>query len=315
MNRAFLLKRDRYKAALRDMPPSGGGGCHTALLRVANFGRQAGLNPDQIARDLAGHVHGTRAVTGAEIKAAVAKAFNSSSIFVPGRNTRTLQPRPVVDGPKLLKNILERGADFSDVDLWEESKDRIDWSPQRDASEVLRRLYAPDDWLFIGSRYDAGAEHILPASEWIERFEHFDSIPEHLIPNPLTGEQGLTQDGTPSYRADSCVAQFRFAVVEFDTMPREQQIQFWAGVKLPVVALLDSGGRSIHGWIRIDAANAAEWTRRVEGKLFDILTAVGADGACKNEARLSRMPGHFRAEKGRWQRLLYLDPVGGPVIS
>jgi len=80
------------------------------------------------------------------------------------------------------------------------------------------------------------------------------------------------------------------------------------------VALLDSGGRSIHGWVRIDAANFAEWTRRVESKLFDILTALGADGACKNEARLSRMPGHFRAEKNRWQRLLYLNPVGGPII-
>ena len=123
------------------------------------------------------------------------------------------------------------------------------------------------------------------------------AIPEHIIPNPLTGEQGQTKDGKPSYRADSCVARFRFAMVEFDTMPRGEQIQFWAGVKLPVVALIDSGGKSIHGWIRIDAANADEWTQRVEGKLFDTLAAVGADGTCKNEARLSRMPGHLRTEK------------------
>jgi hypothetical protein len=81
-----------------------------------------------------------------------------------------------------------------------------------------------------------------------------------------------------------------------------------------VVALLDSGGKSIHGWIRIDAENAGQWEERVEVKLFDILTAVGADKACKNESRLSRMPGHFRSEKGRWQRLIYLNPVGGPVI-
>jgi hypothetical protein len=96
-------------------------------------------------------------------------------------------------------------------------------------------------------------------------------------------------------------------------MPRELQILFWAGVPAPVVALVDSGGKSIHGWIRIDAVNADEWTQRVERKLFSLLTVVGADGACKNEARLSRTPGHFRADKTKWQRILYLNPVGGPV--
>jgi hypothetical protein len=314
MNPSLILKHDRYLAALRDMPPSGGGGCHTALLRVANFGRQAGLNPDQIARDLADHAHGTRTVTGGEIRAAVAKAFDSLSTIVPYANARTARPGPLVDGAKLLKSIVERGAAFTEVDLWEASPERIDWPPEHDATELLQRLYAPEDLLFIGARYDTGAANVLAVSEWIERFERSGLIPEHIIPNPLTGKEGLTKDGKASYRADSCVAQFRFAVVEFDTLPREQQIQFWAGVKLPVVALLDSGGKSVHGWIRIDAANANEWTRRVESKLFDILTVLGADGACKNEARLSRMPGHFRAEKDRWQRLLYLDPVGGPII-
>ena len=97
-------------------------------------------------------------------------------------------------------------------------------------------------------------------------------------------------------------------------MPREQQIRFWAGVKLPVAILINSGGKSIHGWIRIDAKDAQDWQQRVEGNLFDLLTAIGADKACKNEARLSRMPGHFRTEKGRWQRVLYMNPEGGQVI-
>ena len=118
MNPSLIIKHDRYMAALRDMPPSGGGGCHTALLRVANFGRQAGLNPDQIARDLAEHAHGTRTVTEAEIRAAVVKAFNSSSTVVPYANARTARPSQVVDGAKLLKSIVERGAAFTDVDLW-----------------------------------------------------------------------------------------------------------------------------------------------------------------------------------------------------
>ncbi len=178
----------------------------------------------------------------------------------------------------------------------------------------MQRLYRPDERLFIGMRHDASAEHVLAASQWITRLKHGIAISEHIIPNPVTGGLGRTKDGKRSYRSDACVERFRFAVIEFDVLSREQQIQFWAGVPLPVVALVDSGGKSIHGWIRIDAVNADEWTLRVEDKLFALLTAVGADSACKNEARLSRMPGHFRAEKNRWQRVLYLDPAGGQVI-
>ncbi len=300
---------DRYNDELHQMPASGGGGCHSALLRVANFGRLAGVKPNQVAQDLAAYVHGTRKVTGAEICAAVCKAFDAPITITPRVNMR-----PAIDGAKLLNAILERGADFNEADLWESSPVRIDWPPQHDAVEVLTRLYAPAEKLFIGARHDAGAEHVVRVGEWIRHFECGGAISAHIIPNPLSGEQGQTKDGKASYRADDCVARFRFAVVEFDTMPRDRQFQFWAGVKLPVVALLDSGGKSVHGWVRIDADNADGWTLRVENKLFSLLSAIGADASCRNESRLSRMPGHYRTEKGHFQRLLYLDPVGGPVI-
>lgn len=285
-----------------------------ALLRIANFGRSAGVSRDQIAYDLAASVHGSRKVTRAEIEAAVNKAFDLSATNTPYTNVLTGMPRPCVDGAKLLNAIVQRGADFNEAELWEASPVRIDWPPELDAIEVLRRLYASDERLFIGGRCDTGSEHVVTLSEWITRFERGMAIPEHIIPNPLTGKQGQTKDGKLSYRADSCVERFMFAVVEFDAMPREQQIHFWSGVKLPVVALLDSGGKSVHGWIRIDARNTDEWTCRVERTLFDILSGVGADGACKNEARLSRMPGRFRSETKRWQRVLYFNPMGGPVI-
>lgn len=131
----------------------------------------------------------------------------------------------------------------------------------------------------------------------------------------VTGQVGLTKDGKPSFRADSCVKAFRFAVAEFDTMPRADQLAFWWAVNLPICALIDSGGKSIHGWIRTDGITTAEqWTDQVEQQLYGrYLTPLGCDGACKNEARLSRMAGHFRREKQKWQRLLYLCPEGRKV--
>jgi hypothetical protein len=83
-------------------------------------------------------------------------------------------------------------------------------------------------------------------------------------------------------------------------------------VKLPIAALIDSGGKSINAWVRIDALDATEWTERVEEKLFDVLGAVGIDKSCRNEARLSRTPGHLR-DGTRPQRLLYLAPEGRAV--
>ena len=304
---------DQYQEELRNLPASGGGGCHVSLLSVANYGRLAGLTAGQVTDDLAKHVHGKRRVSGQEIQAAVNKAFQSQSTYIP--HVRSAVPAPKVDGAKLLAGIVARGRDFTEAELWEASPVRIDWPPELDAVEILARLYNPTEKLFIGTRYDTGVEYVLSAEQWMRQFAAGRAIPEHIIPNPMTGEVGLTKEGKPSYRADTCVAQFKYAVVEFDEIPREQQIRFWAGVKLPVVALLDSGGKSIHGWIRIDAKDAADWEGRVENKLFDILAAVGADKACKNEARLSRMPGHFRSEKGHWQRVIYLNPTGGQVIQ
>jgi hypothetical protein len=303
--------KDRYSEALRNLPPSGGGGCHAGLLSAANLGRIAGLSREQIERDLEAHVHGTRKVTRKEIAEAVDKAFNT-----PGNSTwRRTAPQPTIDGKKLLDFILKRGAKFTEKQLRDASPVQIDWKPKRDAVETLYRLYCHADHLFIGTRYDAGPEHVLPVSEWLARFERGAAVPEYIIPNPLTGQQGFTNDDKPSWRADLCVTRFCFAVIEHDQMPRDQQIQFWAGVPLPIVALIDSGGKSIHGWVRMDADNAEGWTERVEDKLFTYLEAVGVDGQCKNEARLSRMPGHFRTEKGRFQRVLYLNPKGGSICE
>ena len=132
---------------------------------------------------------------------------------------------------------------------------------------------------------------------------------------PLSGEVGRTKNDRPSLRADSCVRSFRFAIAEFDGMSREDQLRFWWAVRLPVCALIDSGGKSLHAWLRIDGvSNSTQWDEIVEARLFaEKLIPLGCDGACRNESRLSRLPGHFRSEKHRWQRLLYLCPDGRAI--
>jgi hypothetical protein len=300
---------DRYRYALTNLPESGGGGCHVALLGVANLGFRAGLSREQITLDLAKRVEGMpRKVTAREIRCAINEAFSGK------REERTTDRAPIdkAEGEKIRNEIITRGIEFTEADLMEASPVRIDWYVKRDGIEVLRRLYSPGEYLFIGQSFDAGAQHVQRVSEWIRRFER-GFVPEHIVPNPLTGSRGMTKDGEPSYRADACVISYRFAVLEFDTLPRAQQINFWAGVRLPVAALIDSGGKSIHAWVRIDAESEQEWRVNVEERLFDVLTAIGIDRSCKNESRLSRTPGHLRRSTGNYQRILYLAPDGKAV--
>ena len=67
---------------------------------------------------------------------------------------------------------------------------------------------------------------------------------------------------------------------------------------------------------RVDCADAVEWEEGVENHLFPgYLKPLGMDPACKNESRLSRMPGHRRADTGQVQRVLYLAPMGKAVCE
>jgi hypothetical protein len=304
----------RFEDYLRALPPAGGNGLHPRLLGAATVGLRDGLTPDDVFAALrANVVEAGRRVPDREIMQAIGRAARDAGT----RTTRTGTTRrwtparriPMFDAARFITERLREGAGHGEADVWEASPVRIDWPPEADAGELLRRLYSPDDVLFCGGTYDTTVRSVR---DWIATFESGAQIPPHIIPNPLTGTQATTADGKPTYRGDSCVRSFRVAVAEFDQLDREQQIAFWWSVALPVVALVDSGGKSLHAWIKVDGIGTADaWSREVEQGLFaKYLIPCGCDGACRNEARLSRLPGHFRAEKGRWQRVLYLAPEG-----
>jgi hypothetical protein len=220
--------------------------------------------------------------------------------------------------PDYLHTVIAAGRGIDEPALFDRSKIRPDGDAVNDGLLLLETLYGPDDVLFLGERFSTAVRTVR---EWIEFIGKRGSrdLP-HVIPNPLTGEQHPRADGGLSYRCDQAVKAFRFAMVEFDNLSRDDQLAFWAAIPLPVAALIDSGGKSIHGWIKLpdQIRTAADWEKHVETGLYQrLLIPLGVDPACRNEARLSRFPGHYRADKGAFQRLLYLDPdpLPGPIIS
>lgn len=99
------------------------------------------------------------------------------------------------------------------------------------------------------------------------------------------------------------VTGFRFALVESDSMPIDEQIAIYRRQELPIAALVSSAGKSVHAIVRVDAQDAQEYRKRVTF-LYDFLAARGlkVDTQNRNPSRLSRMPGVTR--NGQLQKLL-----------
>lgn len=114
--------------------------------------------------------------------------------------------------------------------------------------------------------------------------------------NPLDGE-GV---------GNANITSFRHALLESDTMPTGKFAAIVKQLNLPVVALVDSGGKSLHAIVRVDAEDARQYRERVE-TLFKRCANNGieVDGQNKNPSRLSRMPGVKR--NGRRQFLAGLS--------
>lgn len=325
----------RVQAALNSIRQPGTG-CHGSLQSVANTLILAGYTPAEAFTAIRSHIPaGTRPVPDKEIHDAIRTAQRDCHGFKATRGSYHAPiRRPALDPSKMLRGILAKGEGAQDVDLFELSPVHLGWAPEEDAINLLNLLYMQEDRLFIGGWYDTETEYVRTAADWCKRFATGKPVLPHIIPNPMTGKLGLKKDGGPSFRCDDCIAQFRFAVMEFDTVPppllmpgqaktdawpRESQCQFWAGAlafNWPIAALVDSGGKSIHCWLTVDAVDVTDWTTKIEGELFArFLVPCGVDSTCKNESRLSRMPGHYRTEKSRWQRIIYLNPDAGKEAS
>ncbi|MBQ8884112.1 MAG: AAA family ATPase [Oscillospiraceae bacterium] len=98
--------------------------------------------------------------------------------------------------------------------------------------------------------------------------------------------------------ADANVTDYRYVLVESDSLPLERQNALIRELELPVVTLTYTGGKSLHAIVRVDAGNREEYRKRVT-YLFDICKKNGLDidKSCKNPSRLSRLPGILRNGK------------------
>lgn len=187
------------------------------------------------------------------------------------------------------------------------------WNPTEQIITYLETLFEPDenvgyvteswehDGKFLPSKgcYDRTAGQLIK-----ELYQCKDDIGSVLGDynsevgawirfNPLDGK-GVKNEN---------VTEFRYALVESDTMDISAQKAIITELELPVAALVYSGKKSLHAIVKIDASTYEEYKKRVD-YLYNVCNKNGLklDIQNRNPSRLSRMPGIMR--NGKKQYLL-----------
>ncbi len=321
-----MTKIEKYYSArnrLRQTPAGCGLDYHSAIYHVARLGSEGHVDPDTVIADIASNtVKGARPVGLHEIQETVSNAYSIAFNRVRGGNPRKKSPATLPDA-RLLDEFVADYVGATAADITSASPVAIPDEPADHWSIVLDKLYRPEEYLFIGPAEGSGESFVKQVAEW--RFllgidvHGLPNLP-HVIVNSLTGSKAPCKNGVKmSMRADANVAEHRSAVIEFDGVPVEKQFAFWAAMlsmQFPIAALVHSGGKSVHGWVHVGCRSYQEWQTKVDDGLFmNMLVPLGADRMCRNPSRMSRLPGHFRRDKGQWQRLIYLNSCTGALCA
>jgi len=102
----------------------------------------------------------------------------------------------------------------------------------------------------------------------------------------------------------------RFLVVESDTLSKPEVLAVfrWCRQFLPLCAIIDTAGKSLHGWFdklgNPHVKDPAQFKKLMKD-LKRILPGLGCDDAMFRAAQISRLPGALR--DGKRQRLIWFD--------
>lgn len=200
---------------------------------------------------------------------------------------------------------------------------------QAQTIQLFRALYEPEEYLNIVCKFTTlekeGVIKANPAGsganklrdDWIAYFTS-NGVPMSeagawMRPNPVKP----TGSGTDGAITDGDITARRFLLLESDVISKEDQLAFYQRLNIPIAAILNSGGKSCHAWLRMDCETAEEYKAKAE-RIFGILEPFGVDKANKNASRLSRLVGAVRgigASGDGAQSLLFLNPEARAITD
>ena len=283
--------------------PTSGSGVHSWIMRCANLAAKDGVQWNEAHDAITGRMTRKQEPRN-EVSSALTKAYKEAGC--------KFRPNPCKDVPvreKIFHALTRECMDFRQV----AERSPVDVGSPYDLEcqranclKLLRRLYWHGETVFLGERFQT-KEGMRTVLAWCDYIEDGGHIPSQWVPNPFIGE-AVDNDGKLSYRCDKAIARRPFVVCESDRYPLDMQAGYWmTQTAFPLVALIYSGGKSLHAIIESRVKSEKEWEEKIEQSLFPhVLVPLGFDPQCRNESRLSRSPGHFRVDKGQLQSLLWL---------
>lgn len=248
---------------------------------------------------------------------------NSSTITDLMHQTNKMRCNPPLDDDeisRIIRNVLNWG---SNKPLGTERKGNppqqisADLSSAEQAALQLEALFSASDIICFNTHFHKSDEgKWLPngkpefhnAYKLIEKLRNANSI-EEVFPeyNSQAGILFCVNPMKVGRRLNENVTSFRNALIEYDDISKEEQIERLLDSGLPILSMTDSGNKSVHAIVRVDASNAKDYKRKVV-ELYGALEAKygsPCDSANKNPSRLTRLAGATRGMNT--QQLLYTE--------
>lgn len=194
-------------------------------------------------------------------------------------------------------------------------EDKPDEKPYQMAARFLETLFKPDEtvsyvhsakWKDDKAKWvPADAGHVRTVGDIIKDLRKHRKLEDAFgtFKNEAGGWIRINPTTGPS---DKNVTRYAYSLAESDDLSIEDQKKLFINFKLPIATLVESGGKSVHALVKIDAKDEAEYKQRVSF-LYDWLAKhkFVVDENNKNPARLSRLPGVMR--NGKLQKLVATD--------
>lgn len=268
--------------------PRAGSGVHRYLFRASCILREHTQDELMIVRLINEAVQGCgRAVDMIEIEQAV---FNSSPDCRDER--RSGRKWPKVD---------ERRSLFAARCYHNASQELAKLSPfcsgNLSTADMISLLFPGDDLLCFG--LDQKSSTTQRRSRWVD----LDKM-QFVVPSRMTSEIGRTKTGRLSPRCLDNTGNRDYLVVEFDSGGIDEQASkiMHLAERAPLVMVLFSGGKSLHGWFRCSDHS--------DDNLWDFMSyavSIGADPHTWCPCQFVRTP-RAKRENGVEQSVLYFNP-------
>lgn len=273
--------------------PPPGDGVHYWLAKAAWTCRKAGLSEEAATQELKARM--TRPPNSRnEIEDAVRLAYHGQGVI--WHSKRNWQPPtkwPEANAEQI-QAVAANG--LSVADLREGSRIRFDDDQPRTA-EILERLFPGDPLLCAGSKYNFFTMHL-------SQFKATAEAIEQIVPSPMVAKYGRTQQGRISQHALEATGARRFLVIEGDGTSKDHQaaILLHLAERAPLAMVVDSGGKSLHGWFFVAGKTDEQLT-----PFFRRACALGADDRLWLRSQFVRMPDGTR-DTGKRQHILFFNP-------